>query len=64
MKTKNIGAVLALMTASLLPAAEPSVPPVAQNILGIFHDLREAVDAVRVERRGPALKTVNLVALG
>jgi hypothetical protein len=42
MKVKNIGAAVALMAASLLSAAEPPIPPVAQKVLGIFGELREA----------------------
>jgi len=39
---KKIGLVLALLFCSRLPAADTSIPPVAQKFLAMFQDLREA----------------------
>jgi hypothetical protein len=39
---KKIGLVLALVAAARLPAADPSIPPVAQKFLTMFQELREA----------------------
>jgi hypothetical protein len=39
---KKIGLVLALLAGSRLPAADPSIPPVAPKFLGMFQELREA----------------------
>ncbi|MGB7762250.1 MAG: hypothetical protein WBL61_20620 [Bryobacteraceae bacterium] len=39
---KRIVLALALLAASRLPAADTSVPPVAQKFLGLFQELREA----------------------
>jgi hypothetical protein len=39
---KNIGLVLALLWGWRLPAADASVPPVAQKVLAMFQDLRAA----------------------
>jgi hypothetical protein len=50
MKMKNMGAVVALLTAFRLYAAEPPAPPPAQKILGVFRELREA------EARPPAAR--------
>jgi hypothetical protein len=39
---KKIGLVLALLSCSRLPAADTSIPPVAQKFLAMFQELREA----------------------
>jgi hypothetical protein len=51
MKMKNMGAFAALLTASLLSAGEPAVPPAAQKILGVFHELRTAEAQAPAARR-------------
>jgi len=39
---QKIALVLALLSGCLLPAADTSIPPVAQKVLGLFQELREA----------------------
>jgi hypothetical protein len=39
---KKLGLVLLLLSGSRLPASDTAVPPVAQKVLALFQDLREA----------------------
>ncbi|MGD0047388.1 MAG: hypothetical protein ABSE42_10250 [Bryobacteraceae bacterium] len=51
---KRIALVLALLSASRLPAADTSTPPVAQKFLGLFQELRAAGT-----QRGSTLRHVS-----